>query len=108
MASLTLRQAFRNFSKSAARFSQHGDAHSHAAGELLWKRLSFFVAFPAIALCGLNVYLAEVEHMKHYHRPEYHPYEYIHIRTKKYPWGDGNRGIFFNPKKNWVPGGYVE
>ncbi|XP_050042895.1 cytochrome c oxidase subunit 6A2, mitochondrial-like [Dermacentor andersoni] len=108
MASLTLKQAFRNFSKSTARFAQQGGEHSHEAGELLWKRLSFFVAFPAIALCGINVYLAELEHKKHFHRPEYRPYEYLHIRTKKYPWGDGNRALFFNPKVNWVPGGYVE
>lgn len=108
MASLPLKQAFRNFSRSAVRLSAEADAHSHEAGERLWRNLSLFVAFPAIALCGLNVYLAELEHKKHFHRPEYKPYEYIHIRTKKYPWGDGNRALFFNPKKNWVPGGYVE
>ncbi|KAK8785683.1 cytochrome c oxidase subunit 6A2, mitochondrial-like [Amblyomma americanum] len=101
-------QFFRNFSKSAVRFAAHGGEGSHEAGQLLWKRLTIFVAFPAIALCGVNVYLAEQEHAKHYHRPEYHPYEYIHIRTKRYPWGDGNHTIFHNPKKNWVPGGYEE
>lgn len=73
---------------------------------LLWKRLTYFVAFPAIGLCALNVFLTEKEHMKHYHRPEYKPYEYLHVRSKRYPWGDGNHTLFHNPQKNWVPGGY--
>uniref|UniRef100_A0A1E1XTP6 Cytochrome c oxidase subunit n=1 Tax=Amblyomma sculptum TaxID=1581419 RepID=A0A1E1XTP6_AMBSC len=109
MASPAAMQFFRNFSKSAVRFAGHGvEEASHEAGQLLWKRLTFFVAFPAIALCGINVYLAEKEHAHLFHRPEYRPYEYLHVRTKRYPWGDGNHTIFHNPKKNWVPGGYEE
>lgn len=61
-------------------------------GWKLWKRLSLFVAFPAVALCMLNTYL---EHQKMtVHRPEFVKYEYLRIRNKRFPWGDGNKSLF--------------
>lgn len=50
----------------------------------MWRNASFFVAFPAIALCGLNVYL---DHKNHPHEPpEFIKYEHLRIRTKRFPW----------------------
>ncbi|CAG2069354.1 unnamed protein product, partial [Timema podura] len=52
-------------------------------GAKLWKRLSFFVAFPAVGLCMLNCYLM---HQKETHeRPPFVPYEHLRIRNKS-PW----------------------
>nr|CAD7419879.1 unnamed protein product [Timema poppensis] len=49
-------------------------------GVKLWKRLSFFVAFPAVGLCMLNCYLM---HQKESHeRPPFVPYEHLRIRNK--------------------------
>lgn len=63
-----------------------------AGGYKLWKRLSFFVALPAVGLCMLNTYL---EHQKMtVHRPEFVKYEYLRIRNKRFPWGDGTKSLF--------------
>ncbi|XP_014240102.1 cytochrome c oxidase subunit 6A2, mitochondrial-like [Cimex lectularius] len=81
-------------------------AGGHGGGHKFWKKLTFFVAFPACALCMLSCYL---EHQKGDHsRTEYFKYEHLRIRTKKYPWGDGNHTLFHNPQKNALPDGYEE
>lgn len=50
-------------------------------GWKLWKKLSFFVAFPAVGLGMLNAYLAHQEHA-HEEPPEFVPYEFMRVRTK--------------------------
>lgn len=95
-------------------------------GHKLWKRLSLFVAIPAVGLCMLNTYL---EHQKMtVHRPEFKKYEYLHIRNKRFPWGDGSKSLFHvsltlfssfltrlmsltilqNPHVNALPDGYED
>lgn len=63
---------------------------------------------PAIVLCMANTYIAEKEHMAHFHRPEFVKYDYLRILNKKYPWGDGQRTLFHNPKVNTLPDGTYE
>ncbi|EEC08541.1 cytochrome c oxidase subunit 6A1, mitochondrial [Ixodes scapularis] len=109
MASMNFAQFLRYFSSSAIRYAKPGEAGSaHLAAQKMWRNLTFFVAFPAIGLCALNAYLAEKEHHKHFHRPEFKKYEYLYIRTKRFPWGDGNHGLFHNPKVNALPEGYED
>lgn len=72
---------------------------------VLWRRLTYFVAFPAIGLGMLNAYLGHIEESKH-PRPEYIPYEHLNIRHRPFPWGDGNHSFFHNPEKNALPTGY--
>nr|CAD7605567.1 unnamed protein product [Timema genevievae] len=75
-------------------------------GAKLWKRLSFFVAFPAVGLCMLNCYLM---HQKETHeRPPFVPYEHLRIRNKRFPWGDGQKTLFHNPHVNPLPDGYED
>ncbi|KAH9371836.1 hypothetical protein HPB48_021800 [Haemaphysalis longicornis] len=90
-------------SPTITQLSAHGDHASHEAEGAAVEAADVLRAFPAIGLCGLNVFVTEKDHMKHYHRPEYKPYEYLHVRSKRYPWGDGNHTLFHNPQKNWVP-----
>lgn len=76
-------------------------------GYKVWKRLSFFVALPAVGLCMLNAYLKhQEEHNKP--RPEFIKYEYLRIRNKRFPWGDGNKSLFHNPHVNPLPDGYED
>ncbi|XP_014485734.1 PREDICTED: cytochrome c oxidase subunit 6A2, mitochondrial-like [Dinoponera quadriceps] len=93
----------------ARRYSSATNAETDHAGKgaLLWKRITYFVAFPAIGLAMFNSYL---NHQAHHNdpRPEFIPYEHMRRRTKPFPWGDGNHTLFHNPKKNALPNGYEE
>ncbi|XP_058464432.1 cytochrome c oxidase subunit 6A1, mitochondrial [Malaya genurostris] len=81
--------------------------HEGTGGYKIWKKLSFFVAFPAVGLCMLNVYLKHQEEHGHA-RPEFVPYEHLRIRNKRFPWGDGKKSLFHNAHVNPLPDGYEE
>jgi cytochrome c oxidase subunit 6a len=97
--------AVRNYSAAAA---EGGADAGHQGGVRLWKLLSFFVAIPGVAVCYINAQLKEKEEHEHHTRPEFVPYSHLRLRSKKFPWGDGNHTLFHNPHVNALPEGYEE
>lgn len=101
----------RYLSSSAARYGKSvvqgpsAVSGGHEGGYKLWRNLTLFVAFPAIALCGLNCYMS---HEHHAERPPWVKYEYLAIRHKRYPWGTGDKSFFHNPHLNALSDGYED
>ncbi|PCH33861.1 mitochondrial cytochrome c oxidase subunit VIa [Wolfiporia cocos MD-104 SS10] len=82
---------------------------SHAAETAnLWRRISYYVCLPAIAVTALwvrnleNEHEEHIEHVKAEHGgelPEVPAYEYLNRRVSgPFPWGPNS--LFFNPKVN--------
>merc|ERR1711860_217845 len=106
-------QAFRGRlpTNSRAYAAVHGAsavAGEHAGGGKRWKLLSLLVAVPGVILCYINADKKEKEHKLHYERPEFVPYSHLRLRSKAFPWGDGNHGIFHNKEINALPEGYED
>lgn len=71
-------------------------------GENTWKKYKYFallVCFPLILFQSFNV---------SGHAPpckgECRDYEYMRIRSKKFPWRDGVKSLFHNDRVNHLPG----
>merc|ERR1711994_399426 len=69
-----------------------------------WKKLFLFVATPVIILGNINAFvLADPSDMD---PPPFVAYDHLRIRTKKFPWGDGNHSLIHNPHINCLPDGF--
>lgn len=88
------------------------EEEAHAAKTTsLWKNISLFVAIPGVLFVGYNAYNTEQEHLKHiaeHGKPEFVEYSHLRIRSKPFPWGDGNHSLFHNPHTNALPDGYED
>lgn len=93
-----------------AEFAKHLEAvEHHAKGSTSnWKKISFLVAVPAIALTAINTYFVEMEHAEHrahnkHLSDEEWPvpkYPYLNIRRIDFFWGDGDKTLFWNSDCN--------
>ncbi|XP_067686773.1 cytochrome c oxidase subunit 6A, mitochondrial-like isoform X1 [Haliotis asinina] len=80
-------------------------AGEHAGGAKRWKILTFLVAVPGVLVCYANAFVLQDHHMK---PDEFVPYEHLRLRSKRFPWGDGNHTLFHNKHMNPLPEGYEE
>ncbi|XP_053550092.1 cytochrome c oxidase subunit 6A, mitochondrial-like [Bombina bombina] len=82
-------------------------AHKEGSGSArTWKILSFVVAIPSVGICMLNAWLQKQNHSPD--PPEFVAYSHLRIRTKPFPWGDGNHSFFHNTHANALPTGYED
>lgn len=82
-----------------------GEGHSAKT----YRAISLYVALPFIFIYSVIQYKNEkVKQAECKERPEFVAYEHMRIRTKKFPWGDGNKSFFHNPHKNALPDGYED
>ncbi|KAK2181365.1 hypothetical protein NP493_401g01024 [Ridgeia piscesae] len=98
--------ALRQLSSVAGPSATAGD---HGAGVKLWKILTFTVAVPSVIVCYVNAQMKEKEEherLKMEGPPEFVAYPHLRLRSKKWPWGDGNHSLFHNPHTNPLPDGY--
>ncbi|KAI9715433.1 MAG: Cytochrome c oxidase subunit 6A, mitochondrial [Chrysothrix sp. TS-e1954] len=76
-----------------------------AATSNLWRRLSLYVVIPCLIVATANTLVRWTEHWEHQsHMPPIHlrkEYSYMNIRTKAYPWGDGDKTLFWNDNYNY-------
>jgi len=110
--SRTAPRAFRSFATNTAPgtdyFSRLNALTEHAAQTSdLWRKISFYVAFPATFVTCAWVYNVESEHASHEKHlieenngklPQPPPYEYLNRRVKPFPWGSNT--LFFNQQYN--------
>merc|ERR1711997_721524 len=83
--------------------------HGVEGGSQRWKTVFIVVGIPAIILGHVKAfypYFYPTPETDPHKRPDFVEYDYLHIRTKKFPWGDGNHSLFHNRHMNALPDGY--
>ncbi|XP_014250347.1 cytochrome c oxidase subunit 6A, mitochondrial-like [Cimex lectularius] len=91
-------KAARYCDKSASQRDPKGGSY------LIYKALSLFLGIPL--MIGSTYVLLGPEH--EHERQPFVAYPHLRKREAKYPWGDGNRTLFHNPKVNPLPEGYED
>ncbi|XP_018570372.1 cytochrome c oxidase subunit 6A1, mitochondrial-like [Anoplophora glabripennis] len=76
-------------------------------GYKIYKYMTLFVGLPAIAAVAAFTFIQKKSRGCP-ERPDFVPYETMRRRTKRFPWGDGNKSLFHNPEINAIPDGYEE
>lgn len=83
--------------QSFVEFEQHKSEHA-ASTAVMWRRFGLWTGVPVLAAAALNAWYIEREHAEHlaHHPVKYKDLPYLHVRTKPFPWKDGNKSLFHN------------
>lgn len=87
----------------SSRWGDHDDG-----GYLIYKKLFYYVLTPIIGgmMCWIYFFPSEFDRSW---MGRYTPYEHMYRHTKNWPWGNGKKSLFHNPKFNAVHGeGYED
>ncbi|EMC98129.1 hypothetical protein BAUCODRAFT_155349 [Baudoinia panamericana UAMH 10762] len=78
-------------------------AHAAATSDT-WRKGSIYIVIPSLLIAAVNAWRLWDEHQEHMkHEPpleERVEYPYMNIRTKSFPWGDGDKTLFWNDAVN--------
>ncbi|CAG9834300.1 unnamed protein product [Diabrotica balteata] len=80
---------------------------SHVGGYKIYKTLFLLVGLPLISL-GTAYAVYQKQHKDECDRPPFVKYEYLRKRDKRFPWGDGDKTLFHNPRTNPLADGYED
>ncbi|CAH0561169.1 unnamed protein product [Brassicogethes aeneus] len=104
--STVFRRLFQTTVQDFAKCERPQDPPHKGGGYKIYKKLVFLVGLPAVLMAAAYTYMS---HQRcHHERPEFVKYPYLRIRSKRYPWGDGNRTFFHNCEVNALPDGYED
>lgn len=98
------------FSPPGAHHTQNPYKKPHHISKY-WEPIFYYVMLPLTFISLVRALYLEHEEDKHIkeRRPPYVPVEYLRIIRTPFPWGDGKTPLFYNPKRNPLPGiGYVD
>eukprot|EP00834_Sanchytrium_tribonematis_P001698 NODE_43_length_33755_cov_1.178542.p36 type:complete len:111 gc:universal NODE_43_length_33755_cov_1.178542:28080-28412(+) len=90
-------QAKQDFKAQAER-----EHHAEQLGDK-WKKAAIYGCGPLVVLLTIYSLRKEMEHLSHAHKEDTE-YEYLFIRKKPFPWGDGKKSFFHSDKFNHVKG----
>ncbi|KAI4455963.1 cytochrome c oxidase polypeptide via [Holotrichia oblita] len=69
-----------------------------------YKRFKYISLVNMLIIGGLTYSNFNKHHI--YDQEPFVKWEYLRIRTKRFPWGDGDKSLFHNPHTNPLPDGY--
>ncbi|KAJ5219864.1 hypothetical protein N7468_009068 [Penicillium chermesinum] len=79
--------------------------HHAASTSDLWRKLSIYAVVPVMIAGSINAWYLWEEHWEHWsHMPpleERTEYPYQNIRVKNFPFGDGDKTLFWNDSVNY-------
>ncbi|KAI1328170.1 COX6A-domain-containing protein [Xylariaceae sp. FL0255] len=105
VARSTLQRRLASSSDNAFIREREAVKHHAESSTELWRKISIYAVIPCLAIAGYNAYNLWNEHWEHWsHMPpleERVEYPYQNIRSKNYPWGDGDKTLFWNDKVNY-------
>ena len=90
--------------KSDMKFQSEREHHAGKLGDT-WKKISIFVCVPVILLTAVYAYKNESNHLGHFHKSETE-HEYLFIRKKPFPFGDGKGSFFHHDTYNHIKEGF--